>query len=363
MRARAPSSGSCHPGRPSRCSRAKAASRTADGCRSRSSWARSRCAGSSSTSATRKASSSGIASVQGPFGRLGARPSGRGRRPGGGLAGGPDLLRAARRARWASCFGPALVRDRLASTFAYRHRQIARDLVRQQRIGAGHRLSVAISGASGLIGRALGAFLGTAGHRVIRLVRGAGRTPARRRDPLGSRGRSARSGPPRRGGRRGAPRGRKRGRWPLDLRAQAAHPGEPGAGNVAAGRRRSPPCSDRPRVLISASGVNVYGAHGEEPVDESAPPGTDFLAEVATAWERAAAPAAAARHPGRTSPFRRRARSQGGGAGPVPHAGPGRRRRPAGQRTTADELGGARRRGGGSPPRAPRRRACRDRST
>jgi uncharacterized protein len=44
----------------------------------------------------------------------------------------------------------------------------------------------------------------------------------------------------------------------------------------------------RPRVLISASGVGYYGARGDERLDESAPPGDDFLARVCRDWEAAA---------------------------------------------------------------------------
>ncbi|HXB64558.1 MAG TPA: TIGR01777 family oxidoreductase [Solirubrobacteraceae bacterium] len=38
-------------------------------------------------------------------------------------------------------------------------------------------------------------------------------------------------------------------------------------------------------VLVSASAIGYYGAHGEEPLDEEAPPGDDFLASVCVAWE------------------------------------------------------------------------------
>ena len=48
----------------------------------------------------------------------------------------------------------------------------------------------------------------------------------------------------------------------------------------------------RPRVLVNASGVGYYGARGEERVDEDAPPGDDFLAQVCLAWEREAQAAA-----------------------------------------------------------------------
>jgi len=46
--------------------------------------------------------------------------------------------------------------------------------------------------------------------------------------------------------------------------------------------------SERPAVLVSSSGVGYYGAHGDEPIDEEAPAGLDFLAQVCVAWEQEA---------------------------------------------------------------------------
>ncbi len=46
-----------------------------------------------------------------------------------------------------------------------------------------------------------------------------------------------------------------------------------------------------PQVLVSSSAIGYYGSHGEEPLDEDAPPGSDFLAQVCVAWEAAAAEA------------------------------------------------------------------------
>jgi uncharacterized protein len=45
------------------------------------------------------------------------------------------------------------------------------------------------------------------------------------------------------------------------------------------------PPGPRPRVLVSGSAVGWYGHHGEEPLDEEAPAGHDFLAQVCAAWE------------------------------------------------------------------------------
>lgn len=42
------------------------------------------------------------------------------------------------------------------------------------------------------------------------------------------------------------------------------------------------------RVLISASAIGYYGAHGDEAVTEETGPGTDFMAQVCVDWESAA---------------------------------------------------------------------------
>jgi len=48
-----------------------------------------------------------------------------------------------------------------------------------------------------------------------------------------------------------------------------------------------------PTVLVSGSAVGFYGDRGEEPLDERAAPGTGFLADLCVAWEGAARPAEA----------------------------------------------------------------------
>ena len=101
-----------------------------------------------------------------------------------------------------------------------------------------------------------------------------------------------------------------------------------------------------PRTLISSSAIGYYGAHGEEPLDEDAPPGDDFLAGVCVEWEAAAAGArelgvrVGARAHGRGArPRRRRAREDAA-------AVPARRRRSGGRRLSVhllDPRGGRRR--------------------
>ena len=50
----------------------------------------------------------------------------------------------------------------------------------------------------------------------------------------------------------------------------------------------------RPEIFVSASAVGYYGPSAREGIDESSPPGDDFLAHLARRWEDAAAPASAA---------------------------------------------------------------------
>lgn len=55
-----------------------------------------------------------------------------------------------------------------------------------------------------------------------------------------------------------------------------------GTRNLIEGLRGAEP---RPRMLLSSSAIGYYGPHGEEPLDEEAPPGRDFLAQVCLEWE------------------------------------------------------------------------------
>jgi uncharacterized protein (TIGR01777 family) len=50
---------------------------------------------------------------------------------------------------------------------------------------------------------------------------------------------------------------------------------------VASARRR-------PGLLLSASAIGWYGSRGDDPLDETAAPGDDFLAGVCRAWEEEA---------------------------------------------------------------------------
>jgi uncharacterized protein (TIGR01777 family) len=49
-----------------------------------------------------------------------------------------------------------------------------------------------------------------------------------------------------------------------------------------------------PKVLVNGSAIGFYGPHQDEELDETAPPGNDFLAQLCIDWEQAAQPAAKA---------------------------------------------------------------------
>jgi uncharacterized protein (TIGR01777 family) len=53
--------------------------------------------------------------------------------------------------------------------------------------------------------------------------------------------------------------------------------------------KRHPAGADgRPKVLVNASAIGWYGPHGDEELDESAPPAADFMAQLCVDWEKEA---------------------------------------------------------------------------
>jgi len=145
-----------------------------------------------------------------------------------------------------------------------------------------------ITGASGLIGTALVPALQRDGHRVLRLVRGdrggadtLGWDPAAGRiDATGLEGVDAVVH------LAGAGIGDKK--WTPERKREIRESRTRGTTvlcDALAGLER------KPAVLVSASGVDYYGAHGDEPLTEDSPPGDGFLAEVCVDWEAATAPA------------------------------------------------------------------------
>ncbi|MDE0665284.1 MAG: TIGR01777 family oxidoreductase [Acidimicrobiaceae bacterium] len=155
-----------------------------------------------------------------------------------------------------------------------------------------NRMRIAVTGSTGLIGRALVERLEASGHLTVRVVRPGSADPSAPPmsvawDPSASRIDAG-------------------GLEELDAVVHLA--GEP-----IAARRWSPEQKERiarsrvhptallaqtlarldapPAVLVSASAIGYYGDRGDELLDESSSGGDDFLAGVCRDWESAAEPA------------------------------------------------------------------------
>ena len=152
-------------------------------------------------------------------------------------------------------------------------------------------MKIAVTGSSGLIGTALVASLRADGHEVIRLVRRAPRAADEIRwDPRAADAGLAATGL---GGLdacvhlagAGLADRRWTARYKAEIRASRVLGTRALAGALA---RLGPP----PATLLAASAIGWYGDTGGREVDESAPAGQAFLAQVVRDWEAAAAPAA-----------------------------------------------------------------------
>jgi uncharacterized protein (TIGR01777 family) len=139
-------------------------------------------------------------------------------------------------------------------------------------------MRVLVTGGTGLVGRPACDALRTAGHAVTVVSRDPGRVPAR---AVGWDGLGAAmpetdaivnlAGDPIAGGR-----------WTAARKAVIRRSRVEGTRALVQAMASSEP---RPKVLVSASAVGYYGPHGDEPLDETAPPGHDFLARVCVEWE------------------------------------------------------------------------------
>jgi uncharacterized protein (TIGR01777 family) len=181
--------------------------------------------------------------------------------------------------------GPA--RKQLARLFAFRHQRTRRDLERHGRWRESPRMTVAVAGASGLIGSALSVFLTTAGHRVVRLVRGEATGPDQVTwDPVAGRlDTAALAGVDAIVNAAGES---LLGVWTPGKRAAILASRTQTTGTLArAAAAMDPP----PSVFVSNSGVNAYGFSHDEELTEDSPLGEGFLAGVVRAWEQAADPA------------------------------------------------------------------------
>lgn len=181
-----------------------------------------------------------------------------------------------------------LILPRLERLLDYGEAVLSHDLAAHARFAELPRIKVAITGASGLIGRALVPFLTAGGHEVVRMTRGRNKTGVRwdyesgRMDRDGLEGLSAVVHLA--GENVGA-------RWTRDRRRRILESRVIGTRFLAEslGRLRRPP-----QVLVSASGIGIYGERGDEVVTEATPvtdAREDFLTAVGRDWEAATEPA------------------------------------------------------------------------
>jgi uncharacterized protein len=156
-------------------------------------------------------------------------------------------------------------------------------------------MRVAVTGATGTIGRALVGALVSRGDDVTALSR----NPGRAKEALGGAAAGAldaaawadpKAGPP----PLDALRGRDgvvhvlgeqiAQRWTDDAKREIRDSRILSTRNLVAALGELPD-GERPRVLVSQSGAGFYGHRGDERLDESAPGGDDFLARLSAGWE------------------------------------------------------------------------------
>ncbi len=147
--------------------------------------------------------------------------------------------------------------------------------------------TVLLTGGTGFVGRALAKALAARGDRVVLTSRDPERarrtvpeasTVVERADAAALRGVSAvvnLAGEP------------VAGRWSASKK-QAIEKSRVVGTRALVRALSEVPAAERPRVLVSASAIGYYGDRGEEILEETSAPGTDFLAGVCRGWEDAA---------------------------------------------------------------------------
>jgi hypothetical protein len=213
---------------------------------------------------------------------------------------GPDRCRYTDQINYALPFGAAgelgagFVQRKLERLFAYRHATVQADLAQHQRSRGAPARVIAITGASGMLGRRLVALLTTGGHTVRRLVRSRPAPGDILWDPERGTLDAAQlegvdavihlAGESIAGGR-----------WTPERKRRILESRIRGTTLLAETLAR---LSARPRVLVSASAIGIYGDRGDQLIEESAPLRTSgermFVEQVGQAWEAAVEPAESA---------------------------------------------------------------------
>ncbi|MEV5739751.1 TIGR01777 family oxidoreductase [Microbispora rosea] len=149
-------------------------------------------------------------------------------------------------------------------------------------------MTTVVTGSSGLLGTALVSALRADGHEVRRLVRRAPAGPDESFwDPEGDvLDPGALEGADAVVHLAGAGIGERR--WSEAYKRELVNSRLSGTRTLATALARA---EGGPRVLLSSSAIGFYGDTGDRAVDESAPAGTGFLADLVRGWEAATEPA------------------------------------------------------------------------
>ncbi len=188
-----------------------------------------------------------------------------------------------------AALAPGFIEGELKRLFRFRQTRLANDLARHARWSERPRMTVAITGSSGMIGTSLTHFLTTGGHRVIRVVRERARVgpdaifwnPSTQEidaDGLAQADAVVHLA--------GVPIAD--GRW-TDERKKAIRRSRVEGTDLLA--RTMAEMRGGPRVLVSMSAVGYYGNRNDERVTEASKAGKGFLASVTQDWEAATRPA------------------------------------------------------------------------
>ena len=183
-------------------------------------------------------------------------------------------------------FGDGFVKSKLEAMFKYRHQILKADLVRHAQYADRPRLKILVTGASGLVGSQLCAFLSTGGHDVSVLVRSPSKLRLYHEIHWDIRQRQLDSSQ-----LEGfdaivhlAGENIAAGRWTKEVKEKIR------ASRVESTTLLSETLAklaNPPKVLVSASASGFYGDRGNEVLSENSPAGKGFLPETCIDWENA----------------------------------------------------------------------------
>jgi hypothetical protein len=190
--------------------------------------------------------------------------------------------------------GSSWIRRKLSRVFAYRHATTRADLSFWSSQARFSKMRIALTGATGMIGRSLVPFLTTQGHQVVRLLRrplpglpavaDVSWDPANAALAIDQLGRCDAV-------IHLAGRNIAEGRWTPTIKRELVESRVHSTRQLAQALAAAP---QRPRVFVVASGVGIYGDRGDEGLSEESAHGAGFLADLCKEWEAAAEPARAA---------------------------------------------------------------------